>query len=657
MNTSILASAPFFIIAIIIQTQCIDQSTSSLKLIKINQQQNSIDKADLNSLKKLILANKKTTSNKTRMIRSSSTTTTTITSTTTIDSTTSTIRSNIHTIEDDYRENFVRLIENFLIRHLKKILLTQSNEKIESSSTRLPLLTTSLINLTTSRELETFYDYNIDEKTSAIINTTKSIYSYTSTLPVKIDQKFGKCNLSSIEAIIDCEKSNNNKSILSLSQAQIKDNIITTIAFIPPKTTILTKIISNRTQKQRNNTKSTLFFNNRNITASDSEQQYEFRTEIHKIVNYYKSYFIYFVSIIIFLTTVCIFLLIVAFISCAINCKQRERLNNYNENECFTYYNKHLPIISSVSSFSLTSVTPKNKKRRINYTGKIKLSKASKYVNSENYIPTYTSTNNLINPIKNCLDSSSSSVQSSESGAGDSSNDSIIYDHLSKSHKVSALIAAADYCSTNDADQVVSSKTNNVTLNTTTNISHAEPINTNNKISELKSTKNDIDENEKAINKLMENCSKYLFYSNLDINQEKKQANKNKSVSSQDDLDNRNNYIVNNYGPFFQDEEYFFGINTNNSNNNLMNTTGKNSNNFIRDRYYQILREQVFPFLNNSYTQNNYIQSHQLQQHVFYSDDLINNGINNELHRPIVAIPNFNSISRLNDNFTNDVLY
>jgi hypothetical protein len=469
-------------------------------------------------------------------------------------------------------------------------------------------------------------------------------------LPIKIDRKFGHCNFSSTEAITDCENgnnnNNNNNTLLSLSQAQIKDNIITTTANI--LTTIINNLSTKSTLKQRNYTKS--LFNNRSTNANNSEQQYEFRAEINKIVNYYKSYFIYFVSIIIFLTTVCIFLLIIAFISCIINCKQREKLNNYNENECFTYYNKHLPIISSVSSFSLTPTTPK--KLRNNYTSRIQLSKASKYVNSENYIPTYTSTNNLINPIRNCLDSSSSSSGlSSVIGVGDSSNDSIIYDHLSKSNKVSALIAAADYCS-NDVDQVVNSKTNNVST-TNTIITNDGPgiVNTNNKISELKSTKNDIDENEKAINKLMENCSKYLFYSNLDTNEEKKQTNKNKNLSLNDDLDNKNNYVINKYRPYFQGDEYIFEMNPNNPQNSLIND---NSNNYIRDRYYQILREQVFPFLNNNYQTNN--QNHQLQQHLIYSNE-INVKNNDEFQRPLTAITSFNSISRLNDSLINDVLY
>lgn len=80
----------------------------------------------------------------------------------------------------------------------------------------------------------------------------------------------------------------------------------------------------------------------------------------HSISNY-RSYTTYFLSVIIFLASACLVLLVVLFASCVINCKQRARLNYYNENEFFTYYNNHakkLPIVSSVSSFSLTTATP-----------------------------------------------------------------------------------------------------------------------------------------------------------------------------------------------------------------------------------------------------------------------------------------------------------
>jgi hypothetical protein len=36
-------------------------------------------------------------------------------------------------------------------------------------------------------------------------------------------------------------------------------------------------------------------------------------------------------------------------------CKQRSSLNAYNDNEFFTYYNRNLPIIASVSSLSLSA--------------------------------------------------------------------------------------------------------------------------------------------------------------------------------------------------------------------------------------------------------------------------------------------------------------
>lgn len=91
-----------------------------------------------------------------------------------------------------------------------------------------------------------------------------------------------------------------------------------------------------------------------------SNYDYEYFKMKHNMAHY-RSYTTYFLTVIIFLASACIVLLIILFASCVINCKQRARLNYYNENEFFTYYNNHakkMPVVSSVSSFSLTTATP-----------------------------------------------------------------------------------------------------------------------------------------------------------------------------------------------------------------------------------------------------------------------------------------------------------
>lgn len=88
--------------------------------------------------------------------------------------------------------------------------------------------------------------------------------------------------------------------------------------------------------------------------------EYDFFKMKHNILQY-RSSTTYFLSVVIFLASTCLILLIVLFASCVINCKQRARLNYYNENEFFTYYNNHAKkrqIVSSVSSFSITTAAP-----------------------------------------------------------------------------------------------------------------------------------------------------------------------------------------------------------------------------------------------------------------------------------------------------------
>jgi hypothetical protein len=72
------------------------------------------------------------------------------------------------------------------------------------------------------------------------------------------------------------------------------------------------------------------------------------------------NYFFYFTSLIVLLTILSIVLFIITIISCIINCKQRQRLASFNDNEFFTYYNKHMPVIASISSLSLKNDNTNN---------------------------------------------------------------------------------------------------------------------------------------------------------------------------------------------------------------------------------------------------------------------------------------------------------
>jgi hypothetical protein len=241
-------------------------------------------------------------------------------------------KQNSTQFEADYKENFIKLIENFLLKHLQRLIQKEtSNNSNHNRNENEMQLNENLSKILTGTTLS--------EQLNADLITRKSSQAPTFT----INEKFRSCNLSSLspEAITECitlESITVPSSLASTTRNETENLIKSTTKLILSK--------KNATEvKKREKTKP---YSNYDYAVWDLKQA----------VSYYKNYFFYFISIIIFLSTVCCILIVITCISCVINCKQRARLNAYNDNEFFTYYNKNLPVIASVSSFSLTNDTP-----------------------------------------------------------------------------------------------------------------------------------------------------------------------------------------------------------------------------------------------------------------------------------------------------------
>lgn len=202
--------------------------------------------------------------------------------------------------ESSYNENLIKLIENFLLRHMKKLIENQiNNQQLENSFSNL------------SKKPD--YGEPSDEETAEATALNEETECDPNLL---MGQNF------------TC------KSIKSTTTT----TTTATIEFAPLNdTTLLTVADQNQTVDE--------------YLLSALNDSNEYRDNFR----FYKKYFVYFLALVIFLTTLCLILIVVVCISCIINCKQRARLSYFNENEFFTYYKKNAPVIASVSSFSLTN--------------------------------------------------------------------------------------------------------------------------------------------------------------------------------------------------------------------------------------------------------------------------------------------------------------
>lgn len=229
-----------------------------------------------------------------------------------------------------YRKNFIKLIENFLIKHVEKILEKEISlkELIDETDS-----TDSIIDYSSDGVL--FDDRNETNKSEAS-NYSKFI----------------------AERIRNCSKSN-----IQMSKCRLDYGINMNMSKISSD---FRKKFNKSTGHKHTTNKSQLIGQLNSLDFSSpstlslsklNNYDYEF-FKMKQNINNYKNHTVYFMSIIIFLSSICLILIVVLFASCVVNCKQRARLNYYNENEFFTYYNKKLPIISSVSSFSLTTTNP-----------------------------------------------------------------------------------------------------------------------------------------------------------------------------------------------------------------------------------------------------------------------------------------------------------
>jgi hypothetical protein len=247
-----------------------------------------------------------------------------------------------------------------------------------------------------------------------------------------------------------------------------------------------------------------------------------------------------------------------------------------------------------------------------------------KFLNSENYSRTCTSNDKLILKV----DANSSISSGSSSTHSPSSNGSLIYDRLVKSTypslKVTELIAAAgatdfymDKEASSENRHFKKSKLNvinesnpnddeasdavNGTNRKAVTLAAAATIQTLKRLDHIRIRPSDddhcVDQDENTtINKLME---KYLFGSNLDTSEKSPSlGGKNmsmivdgngelKQIENAATTNSYQQHLLSFYNTSIQDRL----VDANASNSQ------ENSSNFIRDRYYQILREQVFPFL------------------------------------------------------------
>ena len=247
------------------------------------------------------------------------------------------IKSNSSSYENDYNENFVRLIENFLLKHLKKIIKQQKQSLVLLSENSTENYQDNDSNLN-NEEIAYKYFQGLKNKytqmqtdltklttqANPINNSTNVDISFT------IHNKFRNCNLNS-------------------SKNETKQAIVKCETFKKENRNQIEVIKINKPAKIQ---KVNLFISSSTRAYLPSEKTYN---DLKQVVVFYKKNFSYFVSALIILSTISVVLLIITFTCCAIVCKQRSSLNAYNDNEFFTYYNRNLPIVASVSSLSLSA--------------------------------------------------------------------------------------------------------------------------------------------------------------------------------------------------------------------------------------------------------------------------------------------------------------
>lgn len=366
------------------------------------------------------------------------------------------INTNTSDYDSDYKENFIKLIENFLLIHLKKIarkenLVEEENFEILTSSTQ----------------------------------------------AVHLHEKFGKCNLSLV-----------NSDGIAKCKAQIEHYALTS--------TTTPKPVLNLTQ---------MYLKQNNYTYAIYKMKHS--------LNYYKNYFFYFISIIILLATLCIILMVILFISCVINCKQRAKISFYNENEFFTYYNKNLPIIASVSSFSLTRSKEKTIKPVVEFaTSSVKVQDENLKKEHLNFIAGTRKKQESITSVQR-------SVLNQDNNLATDDDDDLVLENEINKQIIENYDKGFLFSDINDSERTFSSQisTNLPRINIT--------------------SESFVKEEDMA-------CSQIL--------------------------DSKNNEQKIKMRPSFSEKSKKMG-------NLFDNEQITSSPNYIRDRYYQILREQVFPFL------------------------------------------------------------
>ena len=332
----------------------------------------------------------------------------------------------INRYEIDYNDNLIRLIENFLLRHMKKLIENQMRNKPPLpplSATSIPPLSQAELNELEKAKIQA-YEYNRQYMASTTTTVTSSnLITSSSTTPIKetgftvlvpfrtkpmlrptsyhrkrrrtttkkmIPTSFDWYDtggdwmtekpFKAVYQLIASSAKPNSPQISGkddenshISSYDCDYNFLTGKNFTCKPRTRTTTTTTRTTSKLStahnisfNYSETLIPWNESNvfdlvIPLNSNETDNGFKEVESEYASYYKNYFIYFLSLIIFLSTLCLIFLIIIFISCVINCKQRSRLSYFNENEFFTYYNKNIPVIASVSSFSLT--TPMKIKR------------------------------------------------------------------------------------------------------------------------------------------------------------------------------------------------------------------------------------------------------------------------------------------------------
>jgi hypothetical protein len=304
-------------------------------------------------------------------------------------------RKNQTNYEYDYANNFIKLIENFLLKHLKTLIDKQpisnqnaydnqngSNANANSKTTADSIATANYIYYpkytTISNDM-----IQTELSTSTSINENKQLETSTPTETTEAQQG----TMNEEKSVLKCDDNgeevncapvpsmNVTLTDVEVMMATLVPELLSTLASLDMlKSGNISSLesgefssIESTEPNYSNNSTGYLAINhnasrlsgksqlNSNHSLKSTLASYDYElAELKQTVYNYKNYFVYFISIIIFLATVCIILLIITFISCIVNCKQRARLNYFSENEFFTYYNKNAPVIASVSSFSLT---------------------------------------------------------------------------------------------------------------------------------------------------------------------------------------------------------------------------------------------------------------------------------------------------------------